>query len=125
MGVALGADMFDCVWPTRTAVRLVSLSDVLQLIDIALRKRRGSHRYIEPATPVFRRGLPAGAGGLHLQHLSTEGAGRTGHYASIPAPFGGEGDRGSASVSCSAIFPLMYTNDLLGLQCTTCTICCR
>lgn len=28
MGVALGADMFDCVWPTRTAVRFIFLADV-------------------------------------------------------------------------------------------------
>lgn len=34
-----------------------------------------------------------------MQHLSPEGAGWTGHYAGIPAPFGGEGDSRSASVS--------------------------
>jgi len=34
VAVALGADMFDCVWPTRTAVRLSILLSLFFCTDI-------------------------------------------------------------------------------------------
>lgn len=34
VSVALGADMFDCVWPTRTAVRLSAALEEFQVWEV-------------------------------------------------------------------------------------------
>ena len=42
VSVALGADMFDCVWPTRTAVRVPSWSNRSRRTDAELCQRFGN-----------------------------------------------------------------------------------
>lgn len=42
VSVALGADMFDCVWPTRTAVRNVASPPVFHLVITSLYQRFGN-----------------------------------------------------------------------------------
>jgi tRNA-guanine family transglycosylase len=34
VSVALGADMFDCVWPSRTAVRTIFLNAEVVVLDL-------------------------------------------------------------------------------------------
>jgi tRNA-guanine family transglycosylase len=52
VSVALGADMFDCVWPTRTAVSTLHLSRPYLLNNPALRQRH--HRPRRPQHPQCR-----------------------------------------------------------------------
>ena len=42
VSVALGADMFDCVWPTRTAVRIVPNPPILDPNDNEISQRFGN-----------------------------------------------------------------------------------
>jgi tRNA-guanine transglycosylase len=42
VSVALGADMFDCVWPTRTAVSLFTTTPFFRLTDTLLPQRFGN-----------------------------------------------------------------------------------
>ena len=55
VSVALGADMFDCVWPTRTAVRSWHIRYFeLLLTSSAFRQRNNFFWQLEPATRLLR-----------------------------------------------------------------------
>ena len=73
VSVALGADMFDCVWPTRTAVYFIPTFSYRKkyklMISPALRQCHNHHRYAESTSRHFRQRLQPHRRRLHLSLL--------------------------------------------------------
>ncbi len=97
VSVALGADMFDCVWPTRTAVSTSSHHSSMLLTLIALWQRNHCRRYVELAQRYLLRRFRTNRGRLQVHLLSTCSRRWTGHHTSLRLPRYRERDCWSAS----------------------------
>lgn len=116
VSVALGADMFDCVWPSRTAVSPIqSHSSIPHIVEKkksnritnskivppppALRKRHHLNRKPQPPPRLLHHRLPPHRTRLRMHMLPSRPRRRSRHYTGIHPPCCGEGDGGCASVS--------------------------
>ena len=88
VSVALGADMFDCVWPTRTAVRPALAPFLLDRLTLgltapALRQRHNLNGYPESPPRIFRQRLHHHRNRLLLSMLPARRRRRARHHACL------------------------------------------
>ena len=110
VSVALGADMFDCVWPTRTAVRFPYSCPTSEHFSrhteqlsstTALRQRHCLNRHPESPSCLFRQRLRHRRSGLHVPMLSARGGRRSRRHACLHPSCCCEGDGRCSSVRAS------------------------
>lgn len=97
VSVALGADMFDCVWPTRTAVResmgpLHSVSNQSSLCLPAFRQRRNLQRHAQSPPCILRQRLQPHRNILHMHMLQAPKRRWFRHHQSLYLSCGISGD---------------------------------
>lgn len=98
VSVALGADMFDCVWPTRTAVSHPETPSLYPVnISIALWQRHHLRRRPQPQECSILRRLRVHRRGLPMHMLSAHHRWRPRHHSRIYLPRHGEGNCWSPS----------------------------
>lgn len=103
VSVALGADMFDCVWPTRTAVSNLFprqlARNMLRAKIKALWQRHHIHRYQKPPSLLICLRLLPNRSRVYMQMLSSRRNGRARHHKGIHLPRRRQRNDGRTSVS--------------------------
>lgn len=134
VSVALGADMFDCVWPTRTAVRFrlpVSLHYLFAILSTNTKTEiRCCHhplRRPQPPQQSIRIRFYPNPGRLQMHLLSTKIRGRIRYHKSICSPSSREGNCWSSSVRSSLLTStssILESNQrwVLASRCIMCNI---